>query len=239
MLLTRVRKRINKQERKNTFWLYTLGELVLVVLGILIALQIENWNQERQDRKLEKILLNEMLVNLRSDLRDANSNYTYNEDFKRSNEIVLSYLDGQFPYDDSLEYHFGHLNGGTVFDENTSTYESLKSIGIDLIRTDSLRRKITYLYEARYDYIRTIAEAAYQNNNMHLVPAIRDHLYVEIPLEKARPLDPTAIRESSSFRLAILNNIMILEYQQHSYSLAIRLMEELMNNIELELETRK
>lgn len=236
MLLTKIKKRLSEGDEKKSFWLYIFAEFVFVILGILIALQIDNWNQERQERKLERVLLSEMLVNLQSDLRDANFNYNYHEDFSRSNEIVLSYLDGQIPYSDSLEYHFGHLNGGTVFNENISAYESLKSIGIDLIRTDSLRQKITYLYTARYNYIRSIQDMALQFTLSQLYQSVADHLYVEVPFESAHPLDPAGIREINSFRQAIINNIVMMNYQRYSYRTAIALMQEIINEIELELE---
>lgn len=44
-------------ENSRSFWTFAIGEFVLVFLGILIALQVDNWNQERKDRKLEHVLL--------------------------------------------------------------------------------------------------------------------------------------------------------------------------------------
>jgi len=46
---------------------YALGEILLVVIGILIALQINNWNEERLERKLEREYLASMLNDLRED----------------------------------------------------------------------------------------------------------------------------------------------------------------------------
>ena len=46
---------------------YAIGEIVLVVIGILIALQINNWNEQRKDRIIEKQILDEMLISLKSD----------------------------------------------------------------------------------------------------------------------------------------------------------------------------
>ena len=55
---------------ERRFWIYASGEFLLIFLGILIALQVDNWNQNRQERKLERILLSEMLDNLQQDLND-------------------------------------------------------------------------------------------------------------------------------------------------------------------------
>ena len=53
-------------ENSGSFWSFAIAESVLIFLGILIALQVDNWNQDRKDRKLERVLLSEMLSNLKS-----------------------------------------------------------------------------------------------------------------------------------------------------------------------------
>ncbi|MGB4840033.1 MAG: DUF6090 family protein [Saprospiraceae bacterium] len=51
---------------------YAFGEIVLVVIGILIALQINNWNLDRLDRKMEKSILSDLKVEFEANLADAN-----------------------------------------------------------------------------------------------------------------------------------------------------------------------
>ena len=41
------------ENRTSKYLLYALGEILLVVIGILIALQIDNWNREKQERAEE------------------------------------------------------------------------------------------------------------------------------------------------------------------------------------------
>ncbi len=48
------------ENRFTKYLLYALGEIILVVLGILIALQINNWNQEQKDHKAEITYLKEI-----------------------------------------------------------------------------------------------------------------------------------------------------------------------------------
>ncbi len=50
-----------KENRTSKYLLYAIGEIVLVVIGILIALSINNWNQERIESKKEFVLLNQLL----------------------------------------------------------------------------------------------------------------------------------------------------------------------------------
>jgi hypothetical protein len=50
---------------------YAIGEIVLVVIGILIALSINNWNDYRKDRIEEKNLYKTLIRSLNNDLIDV------------------------------------------------------------------------------------------------------------------------------------------------------------------------
>jgi hypothetical protein len=218
-----------------SFWTFAIGEFVLVFLGILIALQVDNWNQDRKDRKLEKVLLNELLVNLQSDLSDVEYNINYHSRFLKSSEIVLEYLEGSDPYHDSLETHFGNLNGATVFMENISAYESLKSIGIDLISNDTLRQMITNLYSVWYDYILSVEQFAAKHITEIMNPSISEHLYTIDFFDRAYPLDASGIKQSNSFRYNLKMNIRYMEIQIRSYNNAKTQIVNLIEEIEKEL----
>tara|TARA_B100000949_G_scaffold214142_1_gene209453 strand:+ start:7695 stop:7895 length:201 start_codon:yes stop_codon:yes gene_type:complete len=56
----KIRQRLLIENRFTKYLLYALGEIILVVLGILIALQINNWNQEQKDHKAEITYLKEI-----------------------------------------------------------------------------------------------------------------------------------------------------------------------------------
>ena len=52
-----IRKSLLTENRVSKYLLYAFGEIVLVVIGILIALQINNWNEKRKNKKEEKTIL--------------------------------------------------------------------------------------------------------------------------------------------------------------------------------------
>ena len=60
----RIRQSLLSQNRLTQYLLYALGEIVLVVIGILLALQINNWNEERKESKA----INNVLDEIREDL---------------------------------------------------------------------------------------------------------------------------------------------------------------------------
>jgi len=57
-------------ENKNSKYIkYAIGEIVLVVIGILIALQINNWNESRKERQQEKAILYQLNIDFQSNLK--------------------------------------------------------------------------------------------------------------------------------------------------------------------------
>ncbi len=83
----KIRYQLAKNNQFFKYSRYAIGEIVLVVVGILIALQINNWNEERKTRKAEKVLLS----NLRSDFL---YNQTELKNFLEFHEGTTSHLKG-------------------------------------------------------------------------------------------------------------------------------------------------
>ncbi len=66
-LFAKVRQNLSASGKFGSYLLYMLGEIVLVVVGILIALQINTWSEERRDRELEKTYYCQLLDDLNQD----------------------------------------------------------------------------------------------------------------------------------------------------------------------------
>lgn len=62
-----IRKKLIEQDNVRKYLIYAIGEILLVVIGILIALQVNNWNEERANKKLEKEYYCRFLENINQD----------------------------------------------------------------------------------------------------------------------------------------------------------------------------
>nr|WP_179318587.1 DUF6090 family protein [Winogradskyella helgolandensis] len=62
-----IRKDLMEQNKTSKYFKYAIGEIVLVVIGILIALSINNWNQSRKENILAKNYYNRLLSDLKAD----------------------------------------------------------------------------------------------------------------------------------------------------------------------------
>lgn len=63
----KIRQNLIMQNKTGKYLKYAIGEIVLVVIGILIALQVNNWNNLKQERKTEVAILREIYSNLQED----------------------------------------------------------------------------------------------------------------------------------------------------------------------------
>jgi len=75
--------------QQESTYLYAIGEIFLVVIGILIALQINNWNECRKVGTFEYNLKSELLVGVQDELSRMNIRLRGNENAKRSGEVAL------------------------------------------------------------------------------------------------------------------------------------------------------
>jgi hypothetical protein len=66
-LLRKVRQKLIGSGKTKSYILYAVGEIVLVVIGILIALQINNWNEANKDRQLERVYYCKLLEDISQD----------------------------------------------------------------------------------------------------------------------------------------------------------------------------
>jgi len=151
----KTRKKMADDNKPMKYMRYAIGEIVLVVVGILIALSINNWNIERKTRRMELSTLNELKQAL---IQDTIVLSSYIKELnKKSVDIgnLLSHIEDKKPYNQSLDTVFNsayiHI-GYKAF--NLSAFDLLKERGIDIISNDKLRQQISKHYTI--DYYRLI-----------------------------------------------------------------------------------
>lgn len=140
---------------------YAIGEIVLVVIGILIALQINTWNEERKTRVIETKTLKEIRANLEMDLVEMNSDIAVMDSINYAGEVVIDYLKNHNEPSYAFKYAVQLTRINPHFDPNQGGYSLLNSKGIDIISNDSLRGSISKLYESNYPYY-----AKYENERI-------------------------------------------------------------------------
>jgi len=64
----KIRQNLLSEGKTGKYLKYAFGEIILVVFGILIALQINNWNEERKDRIKEQVILKQLQEDYQANL---------------------------------------------------------------------------------------------------------------------------------------------------------------------------
>jgi len=236
----KIRQNLLSEGKTGKYLKYAIGEIILVVIGILIALQINNWNENSQLKKKETVLLEEMLRNLKNDSDDLNFNIRENLGRIQSNQIILNALESKSALHDSLSYHFGNILGNFQLTENTAAWENLKSVGLNLISDDFLRSKIANLYATKYKYLENLEQRlddGYQWNQMY--PQILKKINVKKVWQSASPNDYKALQEDREFKEVLKMNLSIRDFVQVRYLAANKEVKALIIQIEKHLETIK
>ncbi len=140
-----------ERNKITTYLLYAIGEIILVVIGILIAVSINNWNNNSIQRQDEKKYLTNLLIDLQNQQAEIGRQMNMEGSFMAAKErLDPLLLQGFVSAPDMVQLNqdlMQILNGRTIssFD---ATFEELKSSGkLNIISSDGLKTKILNFYQ--------------------------------------------------------------------------------------------
>ncbi|RYM34916.1 hypothetical protein ERX46_05945 [Brumimicrobium glaciale] len=142
------RQRMLIENKFGKYLLYATGEILLVMIGILLALQVNNWNENRKLRINEISALKEVGRNLDQNIIQQESYLKHDSTILNNGEKLIEILkDENSTYHDSLDIMFGLIGVYSPYFVIDGAYENLKERGIDLIHNDTLKRVLIELFE--------------------------------------------------------------------------------------------
>ena len=202
----KIRYDLMEQNKTGKYFKYAIGEIVLVVIGILIALSINNWNEKNKYKKKELTVLSELQKDLKSNESIIGGCIRYDSNIIASFNIIIDHIQHKRPYTDSLKTHFASLIEWCAYEVNDNTYENVKqTLGLELISNDSVRKKIIYLYEDGYAFgTRNIENDEATLHRTLMLPLFSKLFMVEesenqIDLAIAVPIDYDQLLENNEF----------------------------------------
>ena len=151
-IFRRVRKYLIESSQMRKYMLYAIGEILLVMIGILLALQVNNWNQTRMNAKKEISYLKNLKIDLVRDTSALKSLILDKYDGKVDGlNYAKDYAFDQVIISDTVDFNI-RASYGAVFSTrlgflDRNTIDDLMSTGsLALISNDSLRNSITRFY---------------------------------------------------------------------------------------------
>jgi len=147
----KIRKQLADDNKPLKYMRYAIGEIVLVMIGILLALQVNNWNEFKKDREIEKKALINLAENMELNINQVERKIARIQKDNKSGQIVLAAIQNNEQTVDTLGQHFhwalvNHSNLAL----SKAGYESLKNIGFEILRNEILKKEIVNLYENTY-----------------------------------------------------------------------------------------
>ena len=148
-LFRNIRKQLLEQGKTTNYLKYAIGEIILVVIGILIALQINSINQAYRDKNTEKAVISDFkksLVNTKRQFEQLSLSYQNNLE---QMDFILNHLKSRLPCTDELKKKWISVESYPEPLFEIGIYENFKHISLHLIQNDSLKTSIIQFYEAQ------------------------------------------------------------------------------------------
>jgi len=138
----KIRYNLMDKNKTGKYLKYAIGEIVLVVFGILIALSLNNWNDLRKNKAKEKVILQKLKSEYGSNLEQLNQKISMRKDAAESSVWLLK----RFDFDDfnekrdSIDYHIARTLFFPTYDPNTGiTNELINTGNLYIINNDSIK----------------------------------------------------------------------------------------------------
>jgi hypothetical protein len=199
-----------------TYLLYAIGEIILVVVGILIAVNIDDWNESAKERSKEIHYLSNIQADLTSNI-DLIDHFL--EDWQEciaSSQIVIEHIEGKPITDwDAFNMHCINVYDWKRFYQNNNTFEELTYSGnLALITNDSIKTNLLNLESSlqrlkaeedhfRFDSEEIIYPPLYEHVDLH--PIIKKYIGQDVVLSTELYKDYFADkRVKNGFLMAIM-----------------------------------
>jgi hypothetical protein len=247
-LFRHIRKNLLEEGKASKYFKYAIGEIVLVVIGILIALQVNNWNTEKNNKELGKNFLKDFKSDLETDIATLNQRIATNDSYIMNADSIILTLATKNELSNNELLNFVNQNISLTREsyfipERTVIRQFEANSNGKLIASKKLKDKL-FRYYSTTDRNENNTEKSvqlYQHNLITkniMVPALSgDVLELSIGTTLNRPdLDLNILRQNTEYLFSLLAKKDMTTQQNINYKKTKATAEELIELIDKELE---
>ena len=143
-----IRKDLMGENKSGKYFKYAIGEIVLVMIGILLALQVSEWNNERNRKKAEQDIIEQLIADLSKSQYELE--YIHRRNFseaRRRAQVLQAFWKDELP--DDIQNHVSESAGSAVYSPVLGTAQSLINSGrMDILSSKELKNDIVAYVEA-------------------------------------------------------------------------------------------
>lgn len=140
-----IRKKLLEKNKIRTYLLYAIGEIFLVVIGILIALQVNNWNEARKEARTTEVILKNLYVDIQEDLENLESLKQMLSERKANADYLLNIINSQGTIIDTTRTVVALTRVGWIlnYTPTFATYNEITNSGrLSLIESVELKKQL-------------------------------------------------------------------------------------------------
>jgi hypothetical protein len=143
----KIRQNLLMENKTGKYFKYAVGEIVLVVIGILIALSINNWNENQKKQQFEITILKNIQDDILADKIDFELNLQYLKETFKNEDLLLNFLlsDSQITPDNISYVDALGIDLIAIF--HNASFNNLQNNDIGLISNNNLYKKIARYYD--------------------------------------------------------------------------------------------
>jgi len=145
----KIRQSLLKQNKVTRYLIYAGGEIMLVMVGILLALALNEWNSQRKNQAYLSVMLQEIHKDLIADQYFIYSaiepRQKYAEDGLET--MTRSLHTSAMASLDSIENGYFKMKSIYQLTTTSGSYDALKEKGLEIVQNDSLRISLFEFYE--------------------------------------------------------------------------------------------
>lgn len=231
----KIRFRMTQSNKTRSYLLYAVGEIILVVIGILIALQINNWNESKKIRESASSQLRIMADNIKDHLGQLKALNSAIDSTLVAGSTLLNQFKEKIPFDDSSTKHIMQMLFEQNLYSNKTAHNKLATSGELSVLSEELQQAISHYYiliervrereEISNAFIKNTFEPHYfdhysqYNRKGNLHPAI-DVYYHD---DKRAPVEysPNYIKADSKLEALTFGRLYQSETQKEFYEKAV------------------
>ncbi|WP_411896223.1 DUF6090 family protein [Winogradskyella sp. A2] len=143
----KIRQKLLSENKFSKYLIYAIGEIILVVIGILIALQINNANENNKKKDFEVTILENIQEDILADKIDCELNRQYLEQTLINEQLLLDFLLKNKEQNlDSISF-VDALGIDVITAFHNASFNNLQNNDIGLISNNELYKKITRFYD--------------------------------------------------------------------------------------------
>ncbi len=249
----KIRQRLLTENKFSKYILYAMGEILLVMIGILLALQVNNWNEYRKARQLEQTYLKRLQTDLMTDTAYLKQRILNSESVKQSNYSYVHAAHKNNNLDKNLRDYLSLpiFNAQDLTLQNTTYLELVNTAKIDLISNENLKIKVINLYrtyevvDKQMEEINAFTTDLWREWNKKVVN-IKYRNYLADLFDESHmfyPKEREWFNNPESFEFRLTENTVGWYYAKHKgfiddFNALLNDIEDVLSSLEIELDSK-